>query len=169
MKRLILLLVTIALFLSANSKAQFVSVEIGVNGLTCSACTRSVEMSIRKLDFVDDVQMNLENTQGTITFKPGSNVDIEKIAKAVVNAGFSVRFLNAVYKTDSTFQVSENYCMSYNGATYQFVKVTAGKMPGSITMKFIGKEFLPADEYKKWKDSLKSECKGTKSTYFVTL
>jgi copper chaperone CopZ len=165
--KVLFIVLVVALF-SHSSNAQFVSAEIGVDGLTCSACTRSVEMSIRKLDFVADVQMNLENTLGTITFKAGSAVDIEKLAKAVVNAGFSVRYLNAVYKADSSLQVADNYCMSYNGANYQFVKVSPTKMQ-NITMKFIGKEFLPAKEYKVWKDSLKAQCTGSKSTYFVTL
>ncbi len=68
------LLWILALLFSCNSKAQFTSAELGVDGLTCSACTRSVELSIRKLDFVKDVQMNLDNTVGQITFVPGKQI-----------------------------------------------------------------------------------------------
>ena len=84
-----------------TSYAQFVSAEIGVDGLTCSACTKSVEMSLRKLDFVQDVQMNLENTNGKVTFKPGALIYIDKIAKAVDNAGFSVSYLHATFSFNS--------------------------------------------------------------------
>ena len=168
---------------SFTTSAQFVSAEIGVNGLTCSACTRSVEMSIRKLDFVQDVQMDLENTKGTITFKPGTKIDIEKVAKAVINAGFSVRYLNAVFKTDNTIQVSDNYCFAYGDDTYQFIKVTATPeqdsqyhsflqqlfLKDNVTLKFLGKEFLPSTDYKKWKADLKSQCTGAKNLYYVTL
>ncbi|HSY77650.1 MAG TPA: heavy metal-associated domain-containing protein [Bacteroidia bacterium] len=170
MKNLKTLFYTLAiLIVSVTANAQFVSVEIGVDGLTCSACTRSVEMSIRKLDFVKDVQMNLENTNGVITFKDSTNVDIEKIAKAVINAGFSVRYLNATYKPTGTLNVTDNSCFAYKGTSYQFVKVTAAEAKSDLVLKFVGKEFLPAKEYKKWKESLKPQCAGAKSTYFVTL
>lgn len=151
------------------AKAQFVSAELGINGLTCSACTRSVEMSIRKLDFVKDVQMNLDNTKGVITFKPGSKVSIDKVAKAVIDAGFSVRYMQATFKADSTLHISDNYCLSYGDATYQFVKVTPVDVKNDIVLKFIGKEFQESKEYKKWKGDLKPMCTGTKSMYYVTL
>jgi copper chaperone CopZ len=162
-------LVVTFLFCSYTSSAQFISAEIGVDGLTCSACTRSVEMSIRKLDFVQDVQMNLDNTMGTITFKTGAKIDIEKVAKAVINAGFSVRYLTAVFKTDNTITVSDNYCFAYGGDTYQFVKVSSTPLQNTTTFKFLGKEFLSSKDYKKWKADLKSQCTGAKNLYYVTL
>lgn len=159
----------LSLAVATNCSAQFVSVEIGVDGLTCSACTRTVEMSIRKLDFVKDVQMNLDNTKGIITFKAGSNVSIKKIAKAVVDAGFSVRYLQATYRTDSVLHISDNYCFSYDGSTYQFIKVNAADMKNEIVLKFIGKSFQESKEYKKWKAYLKPMCGKAKTTYYVTL
>jgi cation transport ATPase len=75
--------------------AQVLSATVGVNGLTCSQCSRSVEMQLRKLSFVKNVNMNLEHTQGTLQFKEGSKVDFSQIAKAIKDAGFSVRFLSA--------------------------------------------------------------------------
>jgi cation transport ATPase len=151
------------------SRAQFVTAELGVNGLTCSACTRSVEMSIRKLDFVKDVQMNLDNTNGIITFKPGSDVSIEKLAKAVIDAGFSVRYLQATFKTDSVLHISNDYCFVYNNASYQFVNITQSQTNNEIVMKFIGKEYQETKEYKKLKANLKPMCTGMKNTYYVTL
>jgi copper chaperone CopZ len=160
----------IFLFVSASfvSHAQFVSAELGINGLTCSACARSVEMSIRKLDFVKDVKMNLDNTDGVITFKTGATISIEKLAKAVIDAGFSVRYMQATFKADSVLHVSNDYCFAYNNASYQFVKVTT-EQSNNMVMKFIGKEFMEAAEYKKWKPDLKPVCIGNKTTYYVTL
>jgi len=125
-------------------------------------------MSIRKLDFVKDVEMNLDNTEGKIIFKEGANVDMEKLAKAVINAGFSVRYLNATFKSDGSVKVSDNYCFAYGGNSYQFVKVAPANLQSETVFKFLGKEFLDSKEYKKWKGDLKSQCQG-KSTYFVTL
>jgi copper chaperone CopZ len=170
MKRIKYIILIISFLLSSLvSYSQFISAEIGINGLTCSACSRSVELSLRKLEFVQEVQMNLENTLGTITFKPGSKVNIERIAKAVINAGFSVRYLTAVLKTDTAIATSNNYCFTYGNDTYQFVRVTAKSLQNNITLKFIGKEFLSSKEYKNWKEDLNSQCRGAKTLYFVTL
>ena len=76
--------------------------------MTCSACTKSVEKSFRNLPFVESVVMDLEKKSGEITFKKGQPVDIDKVANAVVDAGFSVRFLTADYSfIENTFLTSE--------------------------------------------------------------
>jgi copper chaperone CopZ len=154
--------------LALNSKAQFTQAELGIDGLTCSACTRSVEMSLRKLDFVKDVKMNLDNTNGVITFKENSPISIEKIAKAVVDAGFSVRYLQATFKAGLTMPMLDNHCLVEGDVVYQFVHTDVAQLKDDLVFKFIGKEFLPAKEYRKWKDDLKPACKA-KSTYYVTL
>ncbi len=161
---------SLAFFLTGLSvQAQFTSAELGVDGLTCSACTRSVEMSLRKLDFVKDVKMNLDNTNGVITFKPGVDVSIEKLSKAVVDAGFSVRYMQATFRADSVIHISDNYCFAYGDATYQFIKVTPTEAKNDIVFKFIGKNFQNNKDFKKWKADLKPVCSGAKKTYYVTL
>lgn len=171
MKRLnIILFLFVILITAFNVKAQFISAEIGVNGLTCSACSRNVEMQIRKLYFVKDVQMNLENTTGVIIFKDSAAPDMDQIAKAIVNAGFSVRYLTAVFRfaPDAT-QPSENYCMTYHDAIYQFIKIGPYQLINPLTIKFIGREFLPKKEYLQWQDILKQACDTRGSYYFVTI
>jgi copper chaperone CopZ len=162
-------IVVFALLLSLGCKAQFTMANIGINGLTCSACSRSVELSIRKLDFVDDVQMDLENTSGKVIFKKGAKVDIEKIATAVSNAGFSVSFLRAVFNLHDSLNISENFCLNYEASSYQFIKIPPTVIKDEVTLLFIGKEFLSSTDYKKWKDSLKAQCAESKSHYFVTI
>jgi copper chaperone CopZ len=161
--------VLLVLLVSLTTKAQFISAEVGIDGLTCSACTRSAEMSIRKLPFVQDVKMNIENTNGIITFKADTTIDMGKIAQAIVDAGFSVRYLTAIYKAPGTLDIAEGYCMAIYSFNYQFVKISPEKIKNNIVLKFIGKEFLPPKEFKKWKDILKPECAGTNTVYFVTL
>ena len=68
---------------------------IGVNGLTCSQCTRNVEMKLRKLSFVTGVKMNLQQTNGVLSFKP-TGLDPSAIARAVRDAGFSLRFMEMI-------------------------------------------------------------------------
>ena len=113
MKPFRILILTLSFIIVAlHSFAQLNWAQIGVDGLTCSACTRSVEMSIRKLTFVDSVTMNLEHTTGKITFKKGAKVEIDKIAKAVTDAGFSLRSLYAGINI-SELKVTENACWQF--------------------------------------------------------
>lgn len=164
-------LIIIFLIFSENVIAQFQSVQIGINGLTCSQCSRSVDMSIRKLPFVKEVRMDLQNTEAEITFKEGTIVDVKKIAQAVVDAGFSVRYLSAVFYFKPV-SVSENYCWIYETNNYQFVKTNNKELNGLIKITFIGKPFMPREEYKKWDAVIGSaKDKGCEAThvYYVTM
>ena len=163
---LVMLLCCLSSFLAS---AQITEVELGVNGLTCSQCSRSVEMRIRKLSFVKDVQMNLEHTDAKIFFKDRQNIDIDKLAQAVVDAGFSVRFLQATF-TFNHISVSPNSCFSYDRNSYRIVKGEPTVLNGSTTLKFIGDEFLPKKEAKKWLPYMKNTCAGNPGkTYYVTM
>lgn len=163
----ILLLVCFILSLEGFAQ-QFKTAEVGVDGLTCSMCTRSTELSIRKLDFVDSVKMDLTNTNGIIYFKKGSEVKLEKIAKAVRDAGFSVRYLKAVFTFDSQ-NVNSGTCFSYGNAQYKFVGKENKTLSGEIKLTLVGKDFMPAKEYKKWSESVKDACTADKKTYYVTI
>jgi copper chaperone CopZ len=125
--------------LSHFSFGQFKSVTIGVNGLTCSQCSRGVEFALRKLKFVDDVKMNLVKTEGVIYFKPGLKVEIKMLAKAVVDAGFSLRFL----KADFDFTTSEvmGNCFYFENNAYQFIDNTNVPEIKRSELLFFGKEY----------------------------
>jgi len=153
---------------SAGFSQQFKKVEIGVDGLTCSMCTRSVEMNIRKLDFVDSVKMDLTNTNGVVLFKKGATIEIEKIAKAVRDAGFSTRYLNAVFSFTSQ-ELNNGSCFQYNGNQYKFIGVDNKKVSGETTLTFVGKDFMPSKQFKKWSESVKESCSSDKRTYYVKI
>lgn len=119
--------------------AQILNAKVGVNGLTCSQCSRSVEMQLRKLPFVKDVSMNLEQTEGTLQFKTGTRIDFSKIAKAVNDAGFSVRFLNANIDMDKValagngFKIGDDY--------FHFTQDTNMRLQGTKAFRFLGKTY----------------------------
>ncbi|HEY6160168.1 MAG TPA: heavy-metal-associated domain-containing protein [Bacteroidia bacterium] len=149
-----------------NAQTAFNWVKLGVNGLTCSQCTRSVEMKIRQLDFVDSVSMNLEHTEGEVFFKKGKKVDIERIADAVTDAGFSVRYLKAGFTPDPL--APPNNCFSYAGDTYCFLGPTP-LFDHELQLQFIGPKYLPRNELKTWKKLLKNKPpKGKGKTYWVS-
>ncbi|MFZ7114725.1 MAG: heavy-metal-associated domain-containing protein [Bacteroidota bacterium] len=157
--------ILLLIFSSQDGFAQYTSARIGVNGLTCSACTRSVEMSIRKLPFIDNVEMNLENTDGILKFKKGFDVDISKVAQAVVDAGFSVRFLNADYIFPTSNFSDPKY--SDNGNMFYFLRKLPVKKENKI--RFIGPNYQTKKELAKYRAEFPSLNFNDKKIYYVVI
>ena len=152
-----------------TATAQFENVYIGVNGLTCSQCSRTVEMSIRKLDFVADVEMNLEHTEGKIVLKKNKKPDMDKIAQAVVNAGFSVRYLQADLHVDNTI-VASGSCFNYDGDQYVFTDAPKQPLRGELKLKFIGKKYMAKNDFKKVEAHMNDKCSNaTGKVYHVIM
>ncbi len=149
-----------------TAPAQFKSAMVGVNGLTCSACSKTVELAIRKLAFVQDVDMNLEQTEGKIVFRENSEVDLEKVANAVKDAGFSVRYLNALYHFQSG--VPDGNCVVDGNKVFQFSDKTKVKDTGEVNLLLLGAPFQPRKEYLSMKSSIVPLCAvAEKKLYFV--
>lgn len=102
-----------------SSRAGLKWADIGVNGLTCPMCTRSVEMSLMRLDFVDSVVMSLETTDGRIFFKKNMPINLNQVAKAVVNAGFSVRFVKLQMSFDD-IPLNNDGSFVFQGQTFKW-------------------------------------------------
>lgn len=149
------------LLLHLSGKAQIKSAVIGVDGLTCSACSFATEKSLKKLESIDSVYMQLEENTATVFFKKSAKVNIYDVAKKVVDAGFSVRSIIATMEVGK-LTVTPDYCWSYENDTYHFVKVdNAKEVNGEILLRFIGDKFMPAKEFKKWKMYAKNTCSST--------
>ncbi len=58
-----------------------------VFGMTCSACSAAVERAVKKVDGVEEVQVNLLANSMTVQYQPGA-ADDGKILKAVEHAGY---------------------------------------------------------------------------------
>ena len=167
MKRVLILAVILSGLLTTLPKAasaQFERAEIGVNGLTCSQCSRTVEMSLRKLDFVANIEMNLQHTEGKITFKKNSKPDMDKIAQAVIDAGFSVRYLKAELSNfgQDAEMVSKD-CFDLDHNIYVFTETPGDYKGRIIALKFIGKKFLPKNEFRKMAQYMSQSCGNSAS------
>lgn len=153
--------VVLLCLLTLDANAKFTKVSIGVNGLTCSQCSRSVEMQLRKLSFVADVTMDLANTQGVILFKDNKKVDISSLAKAVKDAGFSLRYLNADMDVSDVQFAESGACFSYKNDAYQIIK----PLPTTDTklkLAFVGKDYN-AEKNKTKPTAANLFCKGAKA------
>ena len=140
---------------SAHASPGLKYMVVGVNGLTCSQCSRSVEMSIRRLGFVDSVSMNLENTEGRIYLKADLPPNLNEIADAVTRAGFSVRSLQLVFST-TDLPIKEDGTFSYKGMAFQWLHFNKQPSTSEISLKLVDAAFLPRKESMKWKDEIKS-------------
>ena len=127
-------------------------VDFGVNGLTCSMCSRSVEMSLKRLDFIDNVVMDLETTEGRIFFKPNLPIDLHSIARAVVNSGFSVRFVRMQVSFDD-MTLSPDGSFTLHGQKFMWVDFQ-NKVNGPVALKLLDENFLPKKESAEWKKKL---------------
>jgi copper chaperone CopZ len=68
-------------------------VSLVASGLTCSMCSKAIFKALTKLDFVDEVKVDIEQSKFFLTFKSGKTVVIDQIKSAVADAGFSVQSL----------------------------------------------------------------------------
>lgn len=63
------------------------TVKMPVNGMVCSACQSHVKKTIKSVDGVTDVEVNLEKKFAVFTFD-SKKVKIEQVQKAVNDKGF---------------------------------------------------------------------------------
>jgi len=143
--------------LSFASIGQWTYVEIGVNGLTCSMCTRSVDNALQKLDFIDQVEIDLESTNGRIYFKPNAKPDVDAIRQAVVDAGFSLRFLKVKFQFKTPMALEPEECFILDGTHYQMINAVEVETKEAV-FQLIGKGFMPKSAYKKWRSKLGKIC-----------
>lgn len=73
--------------------ADIKKVTLVASGLTCSMCSKAIFKALSKLDFVEEVKVDIEKSMYILAFKTGKKVEIDQIKSAVTDAGFSVQSL----------------------------------------------------------------------------
>ncbi|MFN7911502.1 MAG: heavy-metal-associated domain-containing protein [Bacteroidota bacterium] len=164
--RLSLILSTFLLFLSTSCFfSQTISFDLGIDGLTCSQCSKSVEMQLKKLDFVKTVEMDLANTRALIRINETSILSPDAIAKAACNAGFSVRYLKLLTSAEM------KPCLiiaGFDGAINLQNNVTNIADKKVYTICFLGNSFQSKKELKARKEKLINNClENTGKVYFA--
>jgi copper chaperone CopZ len=161
----------IPLFPGAGLKAQFISARIGVDGLTCSACTRATELSLLNLAFVEYADMDLNNNTAFVMFRPGQPVDIQQLSQAVYDAGFSVRDLYAVFDFSGAVAVtSSGPCFSYDQKYYASPGSTSLPVSGRKELRFIGKKLCTKKTYKAMSSRFPGQCQpGVRPDYYFMI
>lgn len=128
-------------------------IDVGINGLTCSLCTRSVDRSISRLEFVDSVNMSLENTEGRIYLKDVEVIDLKRITKAITDAGFSIRFVRLQFDFKD-IQIDTDGFFNFKGQRYRWLQFKSNASLSSVALTLINEGFLPRKESNQWKKKL---------------
>jgi len=136
-----------------NVSAQFKSVTIGVDGLTCSSCSYGVEQALRKLDFVKDVKTDLNAATATVSFSKDKKISFDELVKKVYQAGFSVRFTNAVYHFQQPRKLSSDTVM-IEQQVYYFLQTPPANLQGDVTLQLIGEKYVSKKTLKQWQPQM---------------
>jgi copper chaperone CopZ len=175
MQRLFLkILPILLLILSLTAHAQIRSVVLGVNGLHCSACSYGTEQSLRKLDFIKDITMDLNKHEATITFIPGKDIDLKAMAQKVVEAGFTVRDMFLVIDFNH-YTPADKAIYAVQNIDLHFVTPVNKTLDTDVRLQIIGTDYMSKAAFKQWKSKLpeggsdKFAPAQNRKAYFVTL
>ena len=148
-----------ALLLAASTTtfAQIKSATLKASGLTCSMCSKAIFKSLQKVSFIQAVNPDIEGSTYAITFKPGAKVVLDDVKKAVENAGFSVAGLQVTASFPKT-EISNDTHITLGGTNLHFLNVKPQHIQGDKTFTIVDKNFLPANDNKKYAAYTKMAC-----------
>ena len=135
-------------FTTTLAHAQFIKADLQVNGLTCSLCSKATEKSLRTLDFISDIKVDLNRNIFLLTFKKDQPVNLDQISKKVENAGFFINSLKATFNFDNAKVLNNTF--SYTGSTYYLINASNKALNGPIAFTIVEKGFAPPSIYKKY-------------------
>lgn len=141
--------VAIAILLATNfCFSQIKKATLQASGLTCALCARSIFTNLSALDFVDNVDTDLESSSFLITFKRSGKFDIGAIKKKVEDAGFSISSLMLTVEAEGLV-IGNDQKIRLGDNVYHFVNVDKQRTLSSFKMRIVDPAFLSAKEYKK--------------------
>jgi Cu+-exporting ATPase len=69
-------------------------VRLPIEGMTCTSCASRITRTIRKLDGIESVKVNLGSDSAEVAFDP-ARTSLAMIAEAVCRAGYDAQFERA--------------------------------------------------------------------------
>jgi copper chaperone CopZ len=145
MKKIFLLLIS-CWTISANAQVQKVNLQ--ASGLTCAMCSKAIYKAVSAISFVDTVLVNIEASTYDIRFDKETTPRFDQIAKAVVDAGFSVANLTVMVNFDKQ-AVDKNGLFTLDGINYKLMGTPPTTLQGSKKLQVIGKQYMLPKDLKK--------------------
>jgi copper chaperone CopZ len=158
----IFLLVFLVL-IGVSSEAQITKVSLQASGLTCSMCSKAVKSAIEEVPSVEKIQVDIKNQQYNISFKEGAETDLDALAKAVEDAGFSVAALNVTVNVDQ-LKLNKDDHIKIGSQYFHFLNASGQEVSGTATFNVVDKKFVSAKEFKKYSGLTKMKCVHTGRT-----
>lgn len=148
---------------TSSQPPHIISATVCVDGLTCSLCHKSVYKALKKLNFVESLSPNLDETSLDITFVRNAEVSFDRIAEAVQDAGFSIGILRANVDFPPML-VRKDEHIALGGALLHLINVAEERtIQGRVNIKLIDAKFIPDDEAAKWRTDIHHSCYKTGS------
>lgn len=129
--------------------AQFISAEIQINGIISSSSSFAAYKSIKTLDFIDSLTIDLNTTTAFITFDTTKKANFKLIAEKIIDSGFSIGKCNGICLLNS-IQVSNSNCIELKGDSYKIITPNNKLLNGKQKFLFIDKRYLSKKEFSKW-------------------
>jgi copper chaperone CopZ len=149
--------VLMVVLFAVSAHAQFTKARLQATGLTCAMCSNAINKSLQKVSFVESVKPDIKNSAFDITFKPGTDIDIDKIREAVEDAGFSIGKLQLTGNF-SGLKIFHDEHVKLGKENFHFLGDDDKVLNGENTLQVLDKDFVPAKEYKKFSAATKMPC-----------
>jgi copper chaperone CopZ len=129
-------------------------------------CSKAIYKAVSAISFVDTVLVNIEASTYDIRFKSEATPQFDQIAKAVVDAGFSVANLTVLVNFNKQ-NVDKNGLLTLDGIQYKIMGTPPTTLQGSKKLQLIGKQYMLPKDFKKIPAGANSDI-STK-TYLVAI
>lgn len=156
----------VVFFGAIGASAQVQKVNLQASGLTCAMCSKAIYKAVSAISFVDTVLVNIEASTYDIRFKSEATPQFDQIAKAVVDAGFSVANLTVLVNFNKQ-NVDKNGLLTLDGIQYKIMGTPPTTLQGSKKLQLIGKQYMLPKDFKKIPAGANSDI-STK-TYLVAI
>jgi len=158
MKKLLFFLILAVFSIAVN--AQFTKATLKASGLTCSMCSKAVKVALEKVDFVQEVKVDIKSQDYVLVFKQSAHVEFDALSKAVEDAGFSVASLKASGSFADVKATKDSHA-KIGDLNIHFLNGTDETLNGEKTITIVDKNFLSAKEFKKYTAATKHTCVQT--------
>jgi copper chaperone len=89
------------LLMSATALADGMQYRMRVDGVVCPFCAYGIEKNLKKIDGVDNIEVDLDNGLVTIDVAAGVTITDAQMTKLFTDAGFTFRSMLAVPLDDT--------------------------------------------------------------------
>lgn len=147
-------------FFGLQTSAQVKKASLQASGLTCSMCSKAVLNALQEVSFVEKVQVDIKNQTYHLSFKQDQDTDLDALAKAVEDAGFSVASLK-ITADAGDIKLEKDKHLLIGKQYFHFLNAKDQQLKGETTFTIVDKAFTSAKNYKKYSALSKKECVQT--------